>query len=195
MPFMVYDICDEPAQRRYALVRNEIKLAGRTGPLAELSRRINVDQRSPFGWHVTAEAILNFLENRSVGRAIVIDLKPRVTGNISLYRLLDVWGYSYDEWTPLALRLEVLFSDRIEADANGFKKSFVHTNDEPEYLGEFLYTQGGVTKGTWNWGLVGRVNGALLWRNAFDFLVSSLDHTIPKNCSYRERPSSPSGNL
>ena len=105
-------------------------------------------------------------------------MKPRVAGNVSLYRLLDVWGFSYDSWTPLAIRLRALFGDRQEANPLAFKNSFVDPGIDHSLVGEFLYVQGGVSKGTWNWGQVGRVNGALLWRDAFDFLTTALHRSI-----------------
>jgi hypothetical protein len=44
-----------------------------------------------------------------------------VLKNVSLYQLLDVWGFSYEEWTPLALQLDALFSDRYEEDTDKFR--------------------------------------------------------------------------
>jgi hypothetical protein len=107
----------------------------------------------------------------------VVDLKPRVAGNVSVFRLLDVWGYSEDQWTPLALRLQAIFSDRDEPNPL-FKNSFVDPGTDHTLVREFLYVQGGVSSGTWNWGMVGRVNGALLWPDAFDFLVTALRKPI-----------------
>ncbi len=43
--------------------------------------------------------------------------------------------------------------------------------------GEFHYVQG-VVKGTWNWGMVGRVNGAILSRDAFDYLSKKLKEVL-----------------
>jgi hypothetical protein len=54
----------------------------------------------------------------------------------------------------------------------------VDRDAERDQLGEFLYLQGGVKKGTWNWGMVGRVNGALLWPDAFAYLTDSLGRVL-----------------
>ena len=177
MPFMLYDVIADASQDRYTFAR-EIKLAGPSGPLAVFSRKANPEQRVPFGWHATEGDIIRLLGGLPATQAIVIDLKPRVAGNVSLYRLLDLWGYSDENWTPLALRLEVLFGDREEPNPLVFKNSFVDPRTDHSLVGEFLYVKGGVSKGTWNWGMVGRVNGALLWRDAFDFLVSSLQEAL-----------------
>lgn len=55
-----------------------------------------------------------------------------------------------------------------------FKKQFDDRGADGSLVGEFLHLQGGVTGGTWNWGKVGRVNGALLWNDAFTYLVGDL---------------------
>ena len=178
MPFMLYRAAKEPAGTRYDYLRN-VSLAGSSGPLAKFSWNANPTAQTPFKWHAAAADILALLDATPSEHAILIDLKPRVSGNVSVYRLLDVWGYSYSAWTPLALRLEVIFGDRQEADPATFKRAFVDEERVHSLAGEFLYTQGGVSTGsTWNWGMVGRVNGALLWREAFDFLVTSLSQTI-----------------
>jgi hypothetical protein len=174
---MLYRVAGEPGREQYTFDR-AVRLAGRSGPLAMFSRNANSGKRTPFGWHATSDDIVRLLGGTPPTQAIVIDLKPRVAGNVSLYRLLDVWGFSYAGWTPLALRLRVLFGDRQEADPPAFKKSFVDPGIDHSMVGEFLYVQGGVSEGTWNWGLVGRVNGALLWRDAFDFLTTALHQSI-----------------
>jgi hypothetical protein len=155
-----------------------VKLAGRSGPLAKISRKANPQSKIPFGWHATAADIIAGLGDSADSKAVVIDLKPRVAGNVSLYRLLDVWGFSDKSWTPLALRLQVLFGDRQEANPLTFKNSFVDPGTDHSFVGEFLYVQGGVSEGTWNWGMVGRVNGALLWQDAFKFLVERLQESM-----------------
>lgn len=181
MPFMLYDVAGDPGQEQYTFVR-KIQLAGKSGPLAKYSHDLNLEGKFPFRWHATEEDIIRHLGGLPGGQAIVIDLKPGVAKNVSLYRLLDVWGFSYQAWTPLALRLRVLFGDLEDADPKSFKASFIDAGKEHAQVGEFLYLQGGVSKGTWNWGMVGRVNGALLWRDAFDFLVGNLQKAWDSDC-------------
>jgi hypothetical protein len=173
MPFMLYDVAGQPGQERYTFVR-VVQLAGSSGPLANFSRNANPTHQVPFGWHATADDVIRLLGGSPATQAIVIDLKPRVTGNVSLYRLLCVWGFSAANWTPLGLCLRVLFSDRPEQNPLTFKNSFVDPGTDHTLVREFLYVQGGVSAGSWNWGMVGRVNGALLWPDAFDFLVAGL---------------------
>ncbi|HEX4589124.1 MAG TPA: hypothetical protein VH120_04300 [Gemmataceae bacterium] len=177
MPFMLYDVSGEPGKEQYAFVR-EVSLAGRSHPLALHSRGANPQGHEPFGWHAAEGDLIRRLDGATPDQAIIIDLKPRVAGNVSLFRLLDVWGFSYSNWTPLALRLRTLFADHGAPNPHTFKDRFVDPGTDHRLVGELLYVQGGVSKGKWTWGQVGRVNGALLWREAFEFLVPALSQAM-----------------
>jgi hypothetical protein len=108
----------------------------------------------------------------------VIDLKPRQKGNLSLYWLRNLWGFTYDWWTPLALHLETIFVDREVQEPEKEKESLSDAQASRQQVGEFLYLQGGFRGGTWNWGMVGRVNGALLWADAFEYLIPELANAV-----------------
>jgi len=112
------------------------------------------------------------------GQEIVIDLKPGVQRNVSLYRLCDVWGYSYNDRTPLALRLECIFADYDNPNPALFKSGFTCPPEAPSVVDEFLYVHGGVAGGMWNWGQAGRVNGALLRPDAIRYLATELASAI-----------------
>lgn len=173
MPFLLYDV----SGHSYRCVR-AIQLAGTSGPLAKIQHIQNKSRKTPFPWHATADDIVGELPDGKAGQAIIIDLKPRAAHNVSLYQLLDVWGFSYKEWTPLALLLECLFADVRKPDPRKFKESFRVIEAKRERVGEFLYLQGGVCGGTWNWGMIGRVNGTLLWPEAFSYLAGELGRAL-----------------
>lgn len=107
----------------------------------------------------------------------VFDIKPDLEGNVSLYRLDHVWGYSQQTWTPICLRLDPLFVDLEVEDSEEFKHKF--QVPPPEERGgpvhEFLYVNHphGV-KGRWEWGKVGHVNGALLWPEALAYFIERI---------------------
>ena len=94
-----------------------------------------------FGWHASAADIVASLGGQS-GQTIVIDLKPTVAQNVSLYLLRDVWGYSAKDWTPLALRLECLFVDRAHSNPMKFKAAFDDAGADGTLIGEFLIVVG-----------------------------------------------------
>jgi hypothetical protein len=173
MPFLLYNLEGPPGREQYTGPR-PCQLAGRKGPFAHLVAVQNPEKQVPFGWHATAEELIAYQGGSPSARAIVLDLKPNAPDEVSLYRLLDVWGYSYHDWTALAVRLQALVTDRREPNPARFKKGFVDGADNHRLAGEFLYVYGGVTGGHWNWGKVGHVNGVLLWKDAFDFLSAGL---------------------
>ena len=173
MPFMLYRTEDSSQGNRFQQVCN-LQLAGKTGPLFKLAQQSVRAAGEERGWHAPEAAIIAASGASEKGDAIVIDLKPKVKGNVSLFRLCDVWGYSHDEWSPLALRLESIFADLKVEDPSDFKQDFIAPPGKPDQVGEYLYVQGGLTSGTWNWGMVGRVNGALMWPEALEYLSSNL---------------------
>jgi hypothetical protein len=177
MPFMLYNKTPRADYNDYTFIQN-IKIAGNTGPLAKIQSRLNIDKSKESQWHASDEDVLREIGLTPENHAIIIDLKPNVKGIVSLYKLLDVWGYSYPAWTPIAVRLEEFFSDREESDPSEFKKTFSDKEAEHNLLGEFLYLQGGTNGGSWNWGMVGRVNGALLWPSALKFLAGEILKTV-----------------
>lgn len=177
MPFMFYDTVDVSSGRQFNF-QQQISLAGTRGPLATCARTANPANQIPFGWHASEDKLVGHFGGIPGQQAIVIDLKPRVTGNVSLFQLLDVWGYSSEHWTPLAVRLRALFVDLQEPNPLAFKNSFIDPGTNHSLVGEFLYMHGGVLGGKWTWGMVGRVNGALLWKDAFTFLTDGLAKSL-----------------
>jgi hypothetical protein len=174
MPFMLYDTARTRSGKKKYTELGTVSIAGNRGPLAALHKKKNLKKKSPFKWHAPAAEILGAL-NGDAQQEVPINLKPNGVQNVSLYRLLDVWGFSYEDWTPLAIRLEVLFADRQHKNPVEFMKSFeVPSNQRGDFIGEFLYLRGGTAGGSWNWRQVGRVNGALLWHDAFDYLSGNL---------------------
>jgi len=173
MPFLLYDVSDGPAGRTYHLV-GEVKIGGNSGPLPRLQAARNPNGVCPFGWHAALADLLAAVPGSRPGQEIVLDLKPGDESDVSLCRLRDVWGFSYATWTPLALRLECLFGDYDAENPTCFREAPPQSRPRRSALGMFLYVQGGVSGGTWNWGKAGRVNGALLWPDAFAYLAREL---------------------
>ena len=146
--------------------------------------------QEPLKWHMKEDDLINVANSsglistdkhtRSSRYAIVIDLKPGVPNNVSLYWIRDIWGYSTKEWTPLCLRASVLFADLRADDPNELKRKFaISKNDKGlENVFEFLYIQAGVKRGTWKWGPVGTVNGALLWPDPMKFFIENINRYI-----------------
>jgi len=177
VPFMLYDVAGPVGDRDYSLART-VQIAGTNGPLKRVHDRSVPPSPHPFGWHANGADIVAALHGSTPDQEVVIDLKPRQKGNLSLYRLRSVWGFTYEWWTPLALHLETIFVDQEVEDPQSAKARFSDHGTTRDQVGEFLYVQGGFVGGTWNWGMVGRVNGALLWSDALHYLVPRLASAV-----------------
>ena len=177
MPFLLSDVAEGPGGRTFRLAET-VKVAGNKGPLARLQAARNPGGASPFRWHVTAAEVVAAIPGGKPGQELVVDLKPEDASKAALFRLLDVWGFSYPKWTPLALRLECLVGNYDETNPTTFEEAPRAPGSGRNLVGQFLYVQGGTAGGTWNWGKAGRVSGALLWPEAFAYLAGELGKAL-----------------
>lgn len=173
MPFLLYQHWPNDAGSRTFRRIKQVSIGGGRGPIAAHVAEECGDEPG-CRWHMAEAQLLRHLGVTS-GHAVLIDLKPTTTGNVSLYRLKDVWGFSYREWTPVCLRLESLFIDEHRANTKEFREEFpFRPEDGGVTIHEFLYLNGGTSEGTWNWGMTGTVNSALLFRDAWEYLADQV---------------------
>lgn len=175
MPFMLYQYRLNNNGTHTFTRERKVSLAGKSGPIASYVRDEYTRKKvTPLRWHMLEANLLRRLKVSADDYALIIDLKPKVKGNVSLYQLKDIWGFSSSGWTPVALRLESLFVDEHQENADIFKKQFDDGNAERELVHEFLYLNGDANEGKWTWGMAGNVNGALLWPDAFEYFMDEL---------------------
>ena len=178
MPFLLYQQSPSPdGGTEYAQLR-ELSLAGKTNGLIYPFVKAYAPKAEVFPWHAKVNDLLDEAGIPPKRHSVIIDLKPTVHGNLSLFELTDVWGYSYAEWTPLALRMERLFIDRTVPDPDRTKQRFSDEGCGREPVYEFLYLQGGLRGGTWRWGPVGSVNGVLLWPDALAYFMAKITESL-----------------
>jgi len=171
---------------RYQLQEQRISLFGcNNGYIPWLLRlKIPTGQNEPYLWHVNVVSELGAHPDY-LNSTLVIDLKPKQNKtNLSLYEVMDVWGYSSDGWSPILLRLNGLFVDEDPSIINRKRKYFVRKDDEvdgPIY--EFLYLVGSVNKGkivgTWVPPPASPTNAALLWPNTLNYFVQCIRSCTP----------------
>jgi hypothetical protein len=164
MPFLLYQHWPNDAGSRTFWRVKQVSIGGGRGPIAAHVADECGDEPG-CRWHMSETQLLSRL-TVTPEHAVLIDLKPTTKGNVSLYRLTDVWGFSYRQWTPVCLKLESLFIDEHIENAEAFKEEFQLRPDGGVIAHEFLYLNGGVSEGNWNWGMTGAVNSALLFRDA-----------------------------
>ena len=187
MPFYLYEKTPINGGFSEYIQERKISLAGTNNVIyrsltATNQLQQNQGQNAGIGWHLNETNLLSTATEQEPvlanEYAIVIDLKPNVANNVSLYEIKDIWGFSYSDYTPVALRLETLFVDLNHPNPDAFKERFTDDNCLRDQVHEFLYLQGGYGFGTWNWGRVGMVNGALLWPDALEFFFTEIQNRI-----------------
>jgi len=136
-----------------------------------LRKSIPHSQREPYRWHLCIGAELENTEYP--GSALVVDLKPKQKQtNLSLYEVLNVYGYSDHGWTPILLHLSGLFVDvdPTMVDRNCFS---VEDEERDEPIFEFLYLAGSVSggklTGKWIAPPASPTNAALLWPEPLEY--------------------------
>jgi hypothetical protein len=88
-----------------------------------------------------------------------------------------VWGFSYGPWTPILLRMSVLFEDERPKGKATPVECFPSASQQQDFVHEFLYLQRGHTDGTRSWGRTGMVNAALLYPDALAHLLGKIGFT------------------
>jgi hypothetical protein len=147
-----------------------------------LNMQTSASQGEPYKWHVAIQPELCKLPKYQ-DTTLVIDLKPKQKEKkLSLYELLDVWGYSAHEWTPIMLRLSGLFVDADPRDIN--RSDFLIEDQEREGpIYEFLYLDGSVAEGKltgrWTAPPVSPTNAALLWPKTLKYFVDCIKQCTP----------------
>ena len=148
-----------------------------------LGKQISLSQDEPFKWHIPIQSSLNSAGAEYRDSALIIDLKPKQQKmNLSLYEVLDVWGYSDSGWSPILLHLGALFVDAGPKTVD--RESFSIPKKEPEEpIYEFLYLNGSVSNGKltgpWTAPPASPTNGALLWPKTLKYFVGCIRQRTP----------------
>lgn len=146
-----------------------------------LRNSMSSEQAEPYLWHIPIEKALK--ENGYPNSTIIIDLRPNKNEvDLSLYELLDVWGYSSSGWTPIMLHMRGLFVDEDSTKYNRYDFKIADCErEEPIY--EFLYLQGSVSNGElydkWTAPPVSPTNAALLWPDPLRYFIKCINQRTP----------------
>ncbi len=136
-----------------------------------LKRQLSTSDSEPHAWRVTiAEALQRQGESDST---LVINLKPKAREeNLSLYELIDVWGYSSSGWTPIMIYIRGLFVDEAPSQFND--RDFVRkTQEVNDPIFSMMYLSGtiksGELSGRWTPPGPSSTNSVLLWPESFEY--------------------------
>lgn len=140
------------------------------------------DQSETYKWHVNVPDALE--RYGKPDNSIIIDLKPKQkSNNLSLYELLDVWGYSSGGWTPIMMRMRGLFIDfdPTKVDRNNFVYDLQQA-DDPIFSVSYLAgsIKDGALVGKWTTPGPSSTNGVLMWPCVMEYFCSEAKKIIPK---------------
>ena len=171
--YALYEISSVTSDENRYRKKEKISLFGsRSGYVPWLlTHQLDSASSEPWRWHVVILDALSKAGHQS--HTLVINLKPNsTTPNLSLYELLDVWGYSASGWTPVLLRLRGLFVDEDPNPAN--EDDFLRRTSEcDEPIFSVMYLNGtirnGVLEGRWTTPRPSPTNSVLLWPETFEY--------------------------
>jgi hypothetical protein len=138
-----------------------------------LAKTIEKTASEPLAWHLKIADALQVAGQKDHG--LMIDLKPNSKEpNLSLYEVMEVFGFSAWGWTPVMLYLRGLFVD--ENPANFDAKAFERTRDEiedPVFSMTYLTgtVRNGAIEGRWTPPGPSSTNSVLLWPDAFKYFM------------------------
>lgn len=141
-----------------------------------LKKKLIPNQNEEYKWHLNLERDLPKIGLPE--SAIIIDLKPNAENNLSLYQLIDIFGYSSCGWTPMMWHLKPIYIDEegsedekwyfeIDINANEDIYTFCHVQDGSVKNGKII--------GTWVAPRPSSTNSALLWDNTIDYFINSRE--------------------
>lgn len=153
----------------------QMSLAGcNNGIIAnELKEIITATDNQPIGWTIPIAEKWNKQDY-----SVIIDIKPN-TEEIFLCELDRVFGYSFKSWSPIMLRLKLLYNDTTKEDLD--KSNFVYP-DDTEIIYTMLYLYGSIRDGqlvgTWN-PPFGTITALLFWPEAMTFFFEQVKKLDP----------------
>ena len=99
--YALYEISVTNNEKRYRFQKRVSLFGSKSGYIPWLlSHQLDPVSAEPKKWHVEISGALSKADHQR--QTLIINLKPNsTTPNLSLYELLDVWGYSDSGWTPI----------------------------------------------------------------------------------------------
>jgi len=145
-----------------------------------LKKQLKLSDSEPHAWHVNLEEAF-ILEGQS-NDVLMINLKPNSKkANLSLYELVDVWGYSSSGWTPIMIYIRGLF---VDEDPRTFNERDFYREDKDveDPIFSMMYLRGTVREGKifgkWTPPGPSPTNSVLLWPHTFEYFSSEADKII-----------------
>lgn len=145
-----------------------------------LQKQLPAEVTQPVAWKLDLK---NAFEKEGLADSVlIINLKPNSKqANLSLYELVNVWGYSASGWTPIMIYIRGLFIDedpQLFDDRDFFRKA----EEIADPIFSMMYLRGTIELGkiTGKWTPPGPspTNSVLLWPNTFEYFSSEAKKII-----------------
>lgn len=163
---------------RVRLIREEKAFLGgcNNGVIANALRNIiKPNHNPPLGWEVSIADEWN-----KEDYSFIVDIKPNSSSEIFLCEVDRVFGYSFNEWSPIMLRLKVIYDDVTE---NTEDKSDFFFPEDPYIIYTMLYLQGSIRDGklvgTWS-PPFGSITALLFWPEAMTYFYEQAQKFDPE---------------
>jgi hypothetical protein len=156
----------------------KISLAGCNNGIIceELADIIKPTDSFPIGWTIPMAAIY-----AAAGHTVIIDLKPNNDSETVIYELDTVFGFSYQNWSPIMFRLKELFNEEKEGDFDIENFSYSEEGLSIVYTMTYLTggIQGGQLKEKWIFPNRSSTNSVLFWPDAMTFFMQKIKEYDP----------------
>lgn len=178
--YAVYNIKNVENKIYLECYDDEVSLAGINSGIiaAELGNILQAEHKPPLGWKLPIKKIYAAKEQK-----VIIDIKPSSTDEIVLCEIDSIFGFSYENWSPIMMRLRQLHNqDREE----GFDKYYFEypAEENTEVIYTMAYLNGsfkdGELHGTWNWPGKSNTNSVLLWPEAMSYFIKQISRLDKK---------------
>jgi len=173
MSFLLCDVTTAALGESYSVIE-EVRLEGRSGALHRIEHNRNPAAQAGFGWHTSEADLLTGVLANPMHHAIVLSMKGHGRNARSMYRVMDIWGYTMQTDTPIALRLRPLVEEHVPENAAAFEKQFNGYLRSAAPVVTFLTLLGGVAGGNWSWSPLSKLNPTMLPTAAFAYFSSEL---------------------
>lgn len=181
--YAVYDKIIEDDKVRYKFIR-ETKLFGcNNGKIVELLKKQGIPQETKayHNWRLIIQDLLSDAD--TTNPALIINLKPNSKSNISIYEIINVFGVSQHEWTPIMLHLHGILMDKDKNYEKINPKDFTfESGNINKDIFSFLYVNGGIKNGTingrWTAPRSSPTNSVLLWSKTLEHFNSEANKVL-----------------
>jgi hypothetical protein len=157
-----------------------ISIAGILGNhIATQSEAGNIERDGSMSWKLNGHDLCcAVLRKQGIdgdrGYKIVVDA-TYTRADALLLEIEQIWGVSYEGWTPVLLRMSVIFEgDRPNGKSTAVPRFLLNCGLRTGFVHEFLYLQCGYHGGKRNWGRMGYTNAALLYPDALTRLLAEI---------------------